>query len=55
MAYQGLGDRRNAEAHLRQRGDVEVSSADPLLEAVAGVLKSGTAEVRGSEAGDKRE
>ena len=56
MAYRGLGDRRNAEAHLRQRGDVEVPSADPLLEAVAGLLKNAAAyEVRGSEALGKRE
>jgi Flp pilus assembly protein TadD len=56
MAYRGLGDRANADAHLRQRGDVEVSSADPLLEAVAGVLKNAAAyEVRGSEAMGKRE
>jgi tetratricopeptide (TPR) repeat protein len=43
MAYRGLGDLRNADAHLRQRGDVEVSSADPLLEAVAGLLKNAAA------------
>ena len=56
MAYRGLGDRRNADAHLRQRGDVEVSSADPLLEAVAGLLKNAAPyEVRGSEAIAQRE
>jgi tetratricopeptide (TPR) repeat protein len=56
MAYRGLGDRRNADAHLRLRGDVEVSSADPLLEAVAGLLKNAAAyEVRGSEAMGQRE
>ena len=56
MAYRGLGDRRNADAHLRQRGDVEVSSADPLLEAVAGLLKNAAAyEVRASEAMGQRD
>jgi tetratricopeptide (TPR) repeat protein len=56
MAYRGLGDRRNADAHLRQRGDVEVSSVDPLLQAVAGLLKNAAVyEVRGSEAMGQRE
>ena len=56
MAYRGLGDRRNADAHLRQRGDVEIPSADPLLEELGGLLQNAAAyEVRGSEAIGKRE
>jgi tetratricopeptide (TPR) repeat protein len=56
MAYRGQGDRRNAEAHLRQRGEVEIPSADPLLNQLGGLLENAAAyEVRGSEALGKRE
>jgi tetratricopeptide (TPR) repeat protein len=56
MAYRGQGDRRNAEAHLRKRGDVEIPSADPLMDEVGGLLQNAAAyEVRGSEALGKRE
>jgi tetratricopeptide (TPR) repeat protein len=56
MAYRGQGDRRNAEAHLRIRGDVEIPSADPLMDEVGGLLQNAAAyEVRGSEALGKRE
>jgi tetratricopeptide (TPR) repeat protein len=56
MAYRGQGDRRNADAHLRQRGDVDVPETDPLLEALGGLLQNAAAyEVRASEALGKRE
>jgi tetratricopeptide (TPR) repeat protein len=56
MAYRGQGDRQNAEAHLRQRGDVEIPFADPLLGEIGGLLQNAAAyEVRGSEALGKRE
>jgi tetratricopeptide (TPR) repeat protein len=56
MAYRGHGDRRNAEAHLRQRGDVAIPFADPLLGEIGGLLQNAAAyEVRGSEALGKRE
>jgi tetratricopeptide (TPR) repeat protein len=56
MAYRGKGDRRNADAHLRQRGDVDIPETDPLLEALGGLLQNAAAyEVRGSEALGKRE
>jgi tetratricopeptide (TPR) repeat protein len=56
MAYRGQGDRRNADAHLRQRGDVDVPTADPLLDELGGLLQNAAAyEVRGSEALGKRE
>jgi tetratricopeptide (TPR) repeat protein len=55
MAYRGQGDRRNAEAHLRQRGDGEIPSVDPLLDELGGQLQNAAAyEVRGSEALGKR-
>jgi tetratricopeptide (TPR) repeat protein len=34
MAYRGRGEAAQAEAHLRQRGDVEPAMADPLLDEV---------------------
>jgi tetratricopeptide (TPR) repeat protein len=56
MAYRGQGDRRNADAHLRQRGDVDVPETDPLLEALGGLLQNAAAyEVRASEALGKRQ
>jgi tetratricopeptide (TPR) repeat protein len=56
LAYRGNGDRQNAEAHLKQRGEVEIQSADPLMEALGGLLQNTAAyEVRGAEALDKRQ
>ena len=56
MAYRGQGDRRKAEAQLRQRGDVEIPSADPLMDEIGGLLQNAAAfEVRGSEALGRRE
>src|SRR5262245_12106450 len=51
LAYRGLGDTRQADAHLRLRGDVAVALNDPLMQQVAGLLQnSSAAEVRGAEA-----
>jgi tetratricopeptide (TPR) repeat protein len=44
LAYRGLGDTTRAEAHLRQRGDVEVAPPDPLMVALRDVLRSSRAE-----------
>ena len=56
LAYRGLGDARNADAHLRLRGNVDVPPADPLMQQVAGLLQNAAAsEVRGAEALGKRQ
>jgi len=56
LAYRGLGDARNADAHLRLRGDVDVATADPLMRQVASVLQNASAfEVRGANALGKRQ
>ena len=48
MAYQRLGERDKAEAHLRQRGNSPLSAPDPLMEEYAGLLVSARAyEARG--------
>lgn len=48
MAYRGTGDLGKAEAHLRQRGDIEVLPADPLMQEVHDLLRSSVAyELRG--------
>jgi tetratricopeptide (TPR) repeat protein len=56
MAYRGLGKRQQAEAHLRQRGEVDLPPADPLLESVAGLLQNTAAyETRGVKALEARQ
>ena len=56
LAYRGLGDTANAEAHLRQRGDVEVAPPDPLMVALRDVLRSSRAEEeRGERALNNRD
>jgi len=40
MAYRAVGKIEQAEAHLRQRGDVETGPPDPLMQEVAEVLHS---------------
>jgi tetratricopeptide (TPR) repeat protein len=56
LAYRGRGDREKAEAHLRQRGDVELSPVDPLMAELGGLLQNAAAyEVRGAEALEKRQ
>lgn len=48
MAYRGLSDLGKAEAHLRQRGDIEVLPADPLMQELDELLQSSVAyELRG--------
>ena len=44
LAYRGLGDTAKAEAHLRQRGSVEVGPPDPLMVQVRGLLHSAVSE-----------
>ena len=53
LAYRGAGATDKAEAHLRQRGDVEVAPTDPLMQALATLLNSPAAyEKRGIRALD---
>jgi tetratricopeptide (TPR) repeat protein len=40
MAYRAVGKTEQAEAHVRQRGDVEIGPPDPLMQEVADVLRS---------------
>lgn len=54
MAYRALGERDKAEAHLRQRGTLQIKPDDPLMEEVAGLLNSPLAyEVGGADALDR--
>ncbi len=54
LAYRGLGDRARAEAHLRQRGSVEVGPPDPLMQQLSDLLESAVAyENRGVRALDQ--
>jgi tetratricopeptide (TPR) repeat protein len=39
-AYRAAGQIERAEAHLRQRGDVEIGPPDPLMEALIDLLRS---------------
>jgi tetratricopeptide (TPR) repeat protein len=56
MAYRGLGNRTQAESHLRLRGDVDVPPPDPLLAGLQDLLQNAQAyEVRGSEALTRRD
>jgi tetratricopeptide (TPR) repeat protein len=43
MAYRGLGQTDKAEAQLRQRGDVEVGLADPLMDEAVESLETASA------------
>ena len=43
MAYRGLGQPDKAEAELRQRGDVEVGLADPLMDEALESLETASA------------
>ena len=54
LAYRGLGDAAKAEAHLRERGSVEVGPPDPLMVESRGLLNSAVAvDERGSRALDR--
>ena len=56
LAYRGLGDTRAAEAHLKERGNVELPPADPLMADVANLLQNAAAfETRGSQALEARQ
>ena len=46
MAYRGLGDLEQAEAHLRQRDSGQVRRPDPLMQAMRDSLRSPTAYER---------
>ena len=53
LAYRGLGDTEQAEAHLRQRGDVEALAPDPLRRQLDELLESANAyNIRGGRALD---
>jgi tetratricopeptide (TPR) repeat protein len=53
MAYRGVGDLVQAEAHLARRGDTEPRTADPLMRELDDLLQSPEAyNVRGGEALD---
>ncbi len=55
MAYRGLGDVKNAEAHLRQREDHKILPADPLIVELDELLESPQAyESRGIRALDQK-
>ncbi len=55
LAYRGLGDVKDADAHLARRGTVDPSPSDPLMRQVAALLQNATAfEVRGADALAKR-
>jgi tetratricopeptide (TPR) repeat protein len=55
MAYRGLGNTKQAEAHLRQRGEADLPPADALMGEIGGLLKNAAAyETRGSQALDAR-
>jgi tetratricopeptide (TPR) repeat protein len=56
LAYRGLGDTRNAEAHLKQRGNVELPPDDRLMAEVSTLLQNAAAyETRGSQALEGRQ
>jgi tetratricopeptide (TPR) repeat protein len=59
LAYRGLGEDQQAEAHLRQRTHMEIVPVDPLINELAGLLQSVTAYqdrgMRASQAGNWRE
>ena len=56
LAYRGLGNVGKAEAHLRQKGDIQMLSTDPLMKDLDELLQSPKAyDLRGGralEAGD---
>jgi tetratricopeptide (TPR) repeat protein len=48
MAYRGLGEAEKAEAHLRQRADVDILPTDPLMQELRELVQSsGAYELRG--------
>jgi tetratricopeptide (TPR) repeat protein len=56
MAYRGLGNTQQADAHLRLRGETPLPPADPLMAEVRGLLSNAAAlETRGMQAMDARD
>jgi tetratricopeptide (TPR) repeat protein len=56
MAYRGLGDVKQAEAHLQLRGETALPPADPLMGEVRALLTNAAAlETRGVQAMDARD
>jgi Putative Zn-dependent protease, contains TPR repeats len=56
LAYRGMGNRSQAEAHLRKRGDVDLSPSDPLMGEIANLLQNAAAyETRAGQALDARD
>jgi tetratricopeptide (TPR) repeat protein len=56
LAYRGLGDASKADAHLRQRGNLEIGPPDPLMAELRSLLRGASAEeargMRALNAGD---
>lgn len=51
LSYRALGETAKAERHLRQRGDVEILPADPLMGELRELLRSAVSyEIRGTRA-----
>jgi tetratricopeptide (TPR) repeat protein len=51
MAYRALGDVEKAEAHLRQKGDIQILPTDPLMKELDELLQSSKAyDLRGGRA-----
>ena len=56
MAYRGLGDLKQADAHLRLRGEAALPPSDPLMGEVRALLTNAAAlETRGVRAMDARD
>jgi tetratricopeptide (TPR) repeat protein len=56
MAYRGLGNAEQAEAHLRLRGEVALPPSDPLMSEVRGLLNNAAAlETAGVQAMEARD
>ena len=56
MAYRGRGDLKQADAHLRERGEIDVPVTDPLMAQLGGLLQNTAAyELRGAEALGRRQ
>ena len=56
LAYRGMGNQPQAEAHLRKRGDVDLSPSDPLMGEIANLLQNVAAyETRAAQALDARD
>ncbi len=54
LAYRGLGDTAKAEAHMRQRGTLQIKPDDPLMHELDSLLHSALAyEVAGADALDR--